>query len=349
MSTEPFRILQVGLGNRGRMWGQVIGREAGIVVSGVVDVNPATVAAFAAEHPAVPAFTELEAALAATQSDAVLLVTPPDGHLAQARQIFAAGLPLLAEKPLTLDLAEAVTLVDLARQAQLPLAVGLNFRYLPVSRRIRELVAGGTLGEPGFGQFTYQRNRDGRLPWLNKYPLTMRHPMMLEQSIHHLDLIRFCYGRRVESVTCHTWNPSWSMYAHDSNVNCLLQLQEGVEVNYLGTWTGGWNELCFEWRTDCTDGVIVQRELFGGLAVAHTADKALTPVELTPCEPFFEDSAALLRDFVAHVRNGAPLACSGADHLLTLALCFAAIESSERGRTVLMADFCARHGIAWRP
>ena len=347
MSTEPFRILQVGLGNRGRMWGQVIGREAGITVSGVVDVNPATVAAFAAEHPAVPAFTELEAALAATQSDAVLLVTPPDGHLAQARQIFAVGLPLLAEKPLTLDLAEAVTLVDLARQAQLPLAVGLNFRYLPVSRRIRELVAGGTLGEPGFGQFTYQRNRDGRLPWLNKYPLTMRHPMMLEQSIHHLDLIRFCYGSEVESVMCHTWNPPWSMYAHDSNVSCLLRMQNGMEVNYLGTWTGGWNELRFEWRTDCTEGVIVQRELFADLAMAHMTDKTLTPVPLAYCEPFYDDSAALLRSFVAHVRDRAPVECSGADHLITLALCFAAIESSASGQAVNMANFCARHGIAY--
>ena len=56
-------------------------------------------------------------ALAATTSDAVLLVTPPDGHLGQARQIFAAGLPLLAEKPLTLDLAEAVQIVHLAAQA----------------------------------------------------------------------------------------------------------------------------------------------------------------------------------------------------------------------------------------
>jgi len=346
MSTEPFRILQVGLGNRGRMWGQVIGREAGIVVSGVVDVNPATVAAFAAEHPAVPAFTELEAALAATQSDAVLLVTPPDGHLAQARQIFAAGLPLLAEKPLTLDLAEAVTLVDLARQAQLPLAVGLNFRYLPVSRRIRELVAGGTLGEPGFGQFTYQRNRDGRLPWLNKYPLTMRHPMMLEQSIHHLDLIRFCYARPVESVLCRTWNPRWSLYAHDSNVACLLQLAGGLEVNYQGTWTGGWNPLRFEWRTDLSEGVIVQRQLFSDLAVARTDDTELTPLELAACEPFYDDSAALLRSFVDHVCHGAPLECSGADHLVTLALCFAAIESSETGCAVHLPEFCARHGIA---
>ena len=261
-------------------------------------------------------------------------------------KFFAAGLPLLAEKPLTLDLAEAVQIVDLAAQVQLPLVVGLNFRYLPVSRKIRELVATAAMGTPGFGQFTYQRNRDGRQPRLNKYPLTMHHPMMLEQSIHHLDLIRFCYGREVEAVICRTWNPPWSMYAHDSNVSCLLRLAGGLEVNYLGTWTGGWNELRFEWRTDCAEGVIIQRQLFSDLAVARTADSTLTPVELAPCEPFYDDSAALLRAFVAHVRDGAPVECSGADHLLTLALCFAAIESSETGHAVNMAEFS--RGMALR-
>jgi predicted dehydrogenase len=341
-----FRILLVGLGNRGRMWASIVGEVEGVELSGVVEVNPATLAAFGAGHPGVPRFADLAEALAATTSDAVLLVTPPDSHLAQAREIFAAGLPLLAEKPLTLDLAEAAEIVHLAHDVRLPLAVGLNFRYLPISRKLRELVAAMAYGAPGFGQFTYQRNRDGRQLRLNKYPLTMRHPMMLEQSIHHLDLIRFCYGREVESVLCRTWNPPWSMYAHDSNVSCLLRLTGGLEVNYLGTWTGGWNELCFEWRTDCAGGVIVQRALFADLAVARTADTTLTPVELAPCEPFYDDSAALLRSFVTHVRDGAPLECSGADHLITLALCFAAIESSETGRAVDMADFYSRAGIA---
>lgn len=345
MSTSPFRVLLVGLGNRGRMWREIIARTEGVTLSGLVDVNPATVASYAAAHPELPVFTSLADALTATVSDAVLLVTPPDGHLAQARQIFAAGLPLLAEKPLTLELAEAVTIVELAAQARLPLAVGLNFRYLPVSQKIRELVAAEAVGAPGFGHFTYQRNRDGKLPWLNKYPLTMRHPMMLEQSIHHLDLIRFCYGREVERVVCRTWNPAWSMYAHDSNVSCLLHLQGGLEVSYLGTWTGGWNELRFEWRTDCAGGVIVQRALFDDLAVARMTAPELTPVALAPCEPFYDDSAALLRAFVAHVRTGAPLHASGADHLITLALCFAAIESSATGRAVHMAEFCARHNI----
>ena len=327
------------------MWSTIVNRIDGFELTGVVDVNPRALDAFAAKYPNVPRFTDLTAALAGTTSDAVLLVTPPDGHLAQARQIFAAGLPLLAEKPLALDLPEAVAIVDMAVQARLPLVVGLNFRYLPTSLMIRELVASEALGALGFGQFTYQRNRDGKLPEINKYPLTMRHPMMLEQSIHHLDLIRFCYGREVEAVSCRTWNPSWSMYAHDSNVSCLLQLSGGTEAHYLGTWTGGWNQLRFEWRTDCAKGIIVQRELFADLAVAYMGDTELSPVELANCEPFYDDSSALVCAFVAHVRGGVPLECSGADHLITLALCFAAIESSETGRTVNIAEFCSRYGI----
>jgi predicted dehydrogenase len=174
--TKPFRILQVGFGNRGRMWAEVIDRRPDVVHSGLVDVNPANVETFQSTHPGVPGFTSFEQALAETESDGVLLVTPPDGHLEQARQVFAAGLPLLAEKPLTLDLPQAVQIVDLANEAALPLVVGLNFRYLPVSRKIRELVLSKALGEPGFGLFAYLRNRDGRAPRLNKYPLTMEHP-----------------------------------------------------------------------------------------------------------------------------------------------------------------------------
>jgi predicted dehydrogenase len=345
VASEPFRLLLAGLGNRGRMWASIVQERADVALSGVVDAEPAALDAFAASHPGLPAFRDLGQALQATTSDAVLLVTPPYDRLRQATLVFAAGLPLLAEKPLTLDLAEAVQIVALAADAQLPLAVGLNFRYLPVSRKLRELVATHAFGAPGFAQFTYQRNRDGRRPGLNKYPLTMQHPMMLEQSIHHLDLIRYCYAREVERVLCRTWNPAWSMYAHDSNVSCLLTLAGGLEVNYLGTWTGGWDEPQFQWRTDCSHGVIVQRELFADLATAAVADRELAPVELPAARPFYDDSAALLADFVAHVRAGTPLACSGADHLYTLALCFAAIESDRTGCAVAMDEFYRRHGI----
>ncbi|MBM6581881.1 Gfo/Idh/MocA family oxidoreductase [Microvirga sp. BT689] len=340
-----LRILQVGLGNRGTMWGRIIAHHPRVAFAGIVDPDPARVSAFTQAFGDIPSFSDLGSALKAVEADAVLLVTPPNGHLDQARCAFAAGLPVLAEKPLALDMDEARRIVDLAEATGCRLSVCLNFRFLPVSQEIRRLVADQEFGAPGFGTFNYHRNRDWWRPGMNKYPLTMRYPMMLEQSIHHLDLIRYCYGREVEAVSCRTWNPSWSVYAHDANVSCLLTLEGGLEVNYLGTWTGGWNELKFQWRTDCERGVIVQQELFSDLATARTEDDALTPVRLPPCTPFVDDTRMLLDAFVEGLRGEGPLPCTGRDHLQSLALCLAAIESSETGQRVDVREFTRRHGI----
>jgi predicted dehydrogenase len=339
------RILLAGLGNRGRMWGRIIAERPDTEFAGIMDVDPARIAAFQSDHGSVASYTDLATALTESRPTLVVLATPPGGHLAQARPIFAAGIPLLCEKPLALDLQEAAEIVRLSEEYAVPLSVGLNFRYLPVTQAIRTFVAEAPFGAPGFGSFAYHRNRDWWRPGMNSYPQTMQHPMMLEQSIHHLDLIRFCYGREVEQVQCRSWNPPWSVYAHDANVSCLLSMQGGLEVDYLGTWTGGWNALKFQWRTDCPGGVIIQNELFSDLSTARTEDAALTPVPLAPCIPFLDDTRALLDAFVAAMPLGGEMPCSGRDHLRSLALCFAAIEAHETGRRVDVAEFQRRHGL----
>lgn len=336
-------LLLVGLGTRGKMWAKVIDADATAHVAAAVDTSPEACAEIAARYPGVPTFTSLNDALHNGPYHAAILVTPPDGHFAQCRQLFQAGLPLLAEKPLAAKLDEAVAIVDLAEQHNLPLSVGLNFRFLPVHQKQRELLTSEFLGKVGFGEFIYRRNRDGRRPGINKYPLTMWQPMMLEQSIHHLDLIRYCYGREVESIMCRTWNPPWSMYAHDANVHALLTLEGGVAVNYFGTWSGGWNQPGFEWRTDCESGVIIQQELFSHLSYAQKADSQLTPIELPAAEAFYDDTALLLKEFLQALTDGTPVPCNGRDHLRTLALCFAGIESSETGRAVDLKQFYDDH------
>lgn len=340
-----MRFLLVGLGNRGKIWAKILAGHATASVCGAVDIDPARRTAFSLVHPGIPLFPDLSTGLKKSSADAVLLVTPPDGHLEQAKAIAAAGIPLLAEKPLALELKEATKIVQLMERARLPLTVGLNFRFLPVSTTIRDLVASHKFGQPGFGQFIYQRNRDGMRPGLNRYPLSMRYPMILEQSIHHLDLLRFAYAREPEVVACRSSNPAWSIYAHDSNVACLIGFEGGLEATYLGTWTGGWNELKFEWRTDCTNGVIIQRQLFCDLATASTGDSALTPVELPEVVAFVDDSRALLNAFITAVRDGKPPPCDGRDHLRSLALCFAAIQSSETGKSVRINEFHHANGL----
>jgi predicted dehydrogenase len=339
-------LLLIGLGTRGKMWARVIDAVSGARIAAAVDPCEQARDAFAVTHRDMPVFACLEHALASGSTyTAAILVTPPDGHLAQCRLLFSAGLPVLAEKPLATGLADAVAILDLARDHALPLSVGLNFRYLPVYQKQRDLLISGFLGPVGFGEFIYRRNRDGKRPGINKYPLTMRQPMMLEQSIHHLDLIRYCYGREVESILCRTWNPPWSMYADDANVHALLTLEGGIAINYFGTWCGGWNQPGFEWRSDCEGGVIVQRELFSDLAFARTNDPSLTTVELAPAEAFYDDTALLLTDFLHALKGGTSVPCDATDHLRTLALCFAGIESSATGRAIHMQQFYERNAL----
>lgn len=343
---SPQRILLVGLGARGSMWSRILEGRQDCSVIAAVDPNEQVRIRYVEHHPATPVFASVSEALAASiPFDAAILVTPPDGHLDQCLELFAQHIPVLCEKPLSTSLEEAIAIVRAAQQAGVPLSVGLNFRYLPVHQEQRRWLTEARLGRPGFGEFIYRRNRDGMLPRLNKYPLTMRHPMMLEQSIHHLDLIRFCYASEPAVVRCRTSNPVWSMYAHDANVQATLTLENGVEVNYMGTWTGGWNELEFQWRTDCERGVLYQKQLFSDLYFANADDTSLTPIPLEACEPFFEDTRELFGSFLYALRHHLPVPCDGVDHLQTLAMCFAGIESSETERAVNMAEFINRFGI----
>ncbi len=345
-----FQIVLVGCGARGKIWTAVVDRVPDVSIAAFADTNLANARALADPRDR-PAFENLEAALGEVRVDAALLVTPPATHRSLIETLLRRRVPILAEKPLADELPAAVALVKRAAEAGVPLSLSVQFRYLPVSLAMRQILTEARFGRPGFAQFTYLRNRDpyaANLNWGTRYPVTIRHPMLVDQTIHHYDLIRFCYQAEPVWIQAHTWNPSWSPYGHHSNVATLMELSNGVTVQYLGTWTGGWNELQFEWRTDCERGVVTQKQLFGDLRTAAVGDTELTPVPLQPFDAFYDDSAALLRHFAQSVTTGAPVPCDGWDHLQTLAMVFAAIESSQNGTRVEMEAFRRRHGMTGR-
>lgn len=330
----PVRLLLAGLGARGRFWRTVIERDSRAVAVAFVDPLPAARAAFGELQPGVPTFADLDEAVAATAPDALVLATPPDtraGHVAIACE---RKLPLLVEKPLSLDLVEAARFVREAAAAGIPLMVGLNFRYLDVTRQTKRLLADGHVGEASFARFTYERWRDGHRPGINRYPLGMVHPMLWEQSIHHVDLLRFVYDDEPTDVYARAFNPPWSMYADATNVSAVFSFAGGRVVNYQGTWQANHVVPAFEWRTECTEGVIFQRDQFGDLSYARRDDPKATTVPLAPHEVWLSDTGGVLAAFLAHLLDGAPLECSGADHLRSLAMIEACVRSSATGAAV---------------
>jgi predicted dehydrogenase len=121
-------------------------------------------------------------------------------------------------------------------------------------------------------------------------------------------------------------------------VAAILTFDGGMVVNYQGTWQGNWAVSHFEWRTDCTVGVITQRDQFGDLSYARRDDPQLTPVPLPPHELWITETSGLLAAFLDTVLDRAPLQCSGRDHLLSLAMLQACIVSCQQQRAVAIHE-----------
>jgi predicted dehydrogenase len=336
---KTLRVVLAGLGVRGRHWAEVLNRSSRCEIVAYADPNPSARERAITQFGDHPAFDSAETALASDLDvQALILANPPMGRESQVRAAVERGLPMLIEKPLALDMAEAARLVTIAENAGVPLMVGLNFRYLPVIKETVRLLADGIVGTPEFARFTYERYRDGHRKDLNKYPLMMEQPMLWEQSIHHFDLMRYVYGQEPVTVQCKTWNPSWSMYESDANVAAIFTFDGGLIANYQGTWQSGWAEPHFEWRTDCTDGVISQRHQFGELHYARRFESSLTAVALPPHEQWITETTGLLDAFTDAVIEGKPLECSGRDHLMSLAMVQACTVSSRENRSVSIAS-----------
>jgi predicted dehydrogenase len=362
---EALKILLVGAGVRGRVWASVCSVAPGVELVGIVDEDTARAESIRDELPEadIVVSKDMSSALRHPEPDAVIVATPPDSHHQLVSTAISGDKHVLCEKPLSDEMEEVIDLVKQAREKNRILLVGMNFRYLSTSQRIRAYVQDRRLGDLSYAQFTYVRQRDGRRDDLNDYPMTMPYPMLLEQSIHHFDLLRYCYGTEVESLVADSWRPPWSTYENDCCVSVLFRFESGVHVNYFGTWTAAWNKMTFNWRSEFASGVLIQESQFDDLVrvdfqpeLGLTGSRFKTAKEseptrredLEPCVPFVDDSRLLLAEWVEAIRKEIEPVTTGRDHLRSLGLVWACIESLETRNWVSLRDFYDRLGISPR-
>jgi len=333
---KKIRLLLVGFGPRGKIWAKAIKKNSKTELVGICDINKN----LKEKNPkSLIFFHKIDSALSYLKPDAVILSTPPFNRMKDLKVCAKFKLPILVEKPLTINLDEAKRQISFMNRHKLLLFVGLNFRYLPTTLEKIKLLNSGKVGKPNFAKFVYERWRDGRLARLNKYPLYMKHPMLWEQSIHHFDLIRFIYNSNVKKVFATTSNPPWSMYKHDTNVNAILELQNGIIVNYIGNWQSNCKSLNFEWRTDCSNGIIIQKKQFDDLNYRTTNQLKLNKIKLKKFNMWLDDANALLSAFINSIDDKKNILKINKDHLNSLAIVDACIRSSKSGKKISIKNY----------
>lgn len=152
----------VGLGKAGSRFDEEPGRTAPWSHTGAylalsdrfrivaaADPDPGNAERYRARCPDVPVYPNAAAMLAEIQPDVVSICTPARQHRADLEAALACSSvkAVWCEKPLATSLADAEAMLKAAAARGLPMVVTYNRRWLPMWRRMRELIHGGTIGD----------------------------------------------------------------------------------------------------------------------------------------------------------------------------------------------------------
>ncbi len=239
-----------GLGAAGRAFVAPLQRHPGFDWVAAAEPDDATREA-AARDDGIAVYASFEAMLAHPGLDAVCIATPTPLHAAQACAAANAGLHVLLEKPMAVDLAGARGVVDAAERAGVALVVGHSHSHdLPI-RRMRELIVSGELGAVRMAQqwcFSDWMRRPRRPDELDA---AAGGGVTLRQGSHQFDVLRLLCGGQARSVRAcaFDWDPARrGIGAHTA----FIDFEGGAAATAVYNGYGGFStsELCFgisEW------------------------------------------------------------------------------------------------------
>jgi predicted dehydrogenase len=320
-----------------------VAEAPGVELAAVVDPDPEV----RTHVGATPGYGVLEDALEAVECDAVLVATPPGTHHVVAKAALEARKHVLCEKPLATNLQDAFDLVETADKAERVLMVSQNYRYNAPFRAVQRLLMEGELGE--LASIEISCRRDTRTLFaLDDFRYSMRHPYVLDMSIHHFDLIRAATGRDVRCVYARSWRVPDSPFVHHPAVAAILDLEAGVPVIYQGDWAThepetSWNG---EWEIVGEAGRLLwsgsKEDRGTGEVVFERWGRQPRPVEQRDLE--FVEREATLQALRAAIEGGKPPETAAADNVRSLAAMLGCVSSIESGEPVDVAALLAAGG-----
>jgi UDP-N-acetyl-2-amino-2-deoxyglucuronate dehydrogenase len=192
----------------------------------VCDRRPEALAAAAARTGAA-AFESLDALLAGSDADIVVLTTPSGLHSQQAIRVARAGRHVLSEKPMATKWDEGVAMVRACRDAGVKLFVVKQNRLNTTMQRLKRAIE-----EHRFGRihmvtvnvfWTRPQSYYDDAPWRGRWDLDGG--AFMNQASHYVDMVDWLVGP-VDSVHAYTATQLRDIEAEDSGV-MSLRLRSG--------------------------------------------------------------------------------------------------------------------------
>jgi len=145
--TTAVRCALVGCGVVATQYADTLGASPLTELVACVDLDLARAKAFGHAHGIAPA-RSLDALLTDGAVDLAVVLTPPDAHVAVARQAVTAGVAVYVEKPIGLDVGEVLALLELADRSGVTVGAAPDTFIAPPAEAARAALRAGLIGEP---------------------------------------------------------------------------------------------------------------------------------------------------------------------------------------------------------
>jgi predicted dehydrogenase len=324
-----LRVAVVGPGGWGRQHVRIFGSRPDTELAAVVGRDAHRTAALAAQERTV-AFTDIDRMLDQIRPDLVTIALPNEHHFELTLKVIRAGTPVLVEKPLVFNLAEADLLLSEAEHRNLFFAINFNHRYAEPVRRAKAAIDAGRLGELVFSIWRF----GGEMNLRGSHP----HAQLIETQCHGFDMLEHLSGP-IASVMAQMTNKTHGSY---TSVAIALEFADGAVGSLVGSYDSSYAYPLAQFvEVNGAAGRLLIEDTVKRLTISRSGDESREVWEAG----YFNDLAREFhRTFDRHVDDLVPALLSGAEPPIhasagrrALALAQACIESFETGRRVITA------------
>ena len=223
--SESLRAAVIGAGTMGQHHVRVYREIANTDLVGVADADEAMRASVEQRHH-VKSYADYHDLLDQAKPDLVTVAVPTVLHLEVASEAIRRGIHVLVEKPIAETERDGQTLIDLAKQHQVTLAVGHIERHNPAVQALKTALESGQIGTI----FEMHAQRVG------PFPSRIRDVgVVLDLATHDIDVICHLAGSPVKRVYAETQQNIHS--TREDTLSGLIRFTNGItgvlQVNWL--------------------------------------------------------------------------------------------------------------------
>ncbi|HUK24614.1 MAG TPA: Gfo/Idh/MocA family oxidoreductase [Terriglobales bacterium] len=321
-------------------------KKAGFKVAGIVDKNREQAERTAKQHSIPQTYATVADLLKDREIEFVDIAVYPKEQAAIVEQVTAAGKHLLCQKPFADEYSVAVRNVELAKNANVKIAVNQQMRWDAGIRCARLLMDDGWLGAPTYGAIQVHCKTDWSLwPWIYQGKCVE----IMFHSIHYIDSLRYLLGDPTYVFTSGSRGPAETTQAETKTLT-VWEYASGLQVS-IDVCHSTWQDDPYAiFRLEGTEGVIKGTI---GLMYNYPTGRPDTLEFMSKRNPGYWFSARLdsmwipdafvgpMASLMCAAEDGSEPETSGRDNLRTLQVVFAEYRSMAEKRAVRPEEITA--------